>query len=110
MTNTNTQTYGTIDAAAIAGVTVRQLNHWAKCGYLRPLRETGNHVGHGGVVLRWDMRDIDAAARFGALSAALAGGRDLLWTFAQALTAPYGEAVGIVMDEGRFTVSIEVRG
>lgn len=108
MTDTAT-TYGTIDAARMAGVTVRQLNHWAQCGYLRPIRETGHHTGQGGVMLRWDTRDIDAAARFGALSAALAGGKDLLWTFAQALTREHDEVVGILMDEGRFTVSVEVR-
>lgn len=103
------QTYGTIDAAAMAGVTVRQLNHWAAEGYLRPERIVG--PGRGSVQLRWDQRDIDAAARFGALSAALDGGSGLLWRFAEALTAPHDtdDAVGIILDEGRFTVSVEVR-
>ena len=101
--------YGTIDAARMAGVSVRQLNHWAARGYLRPERVPD--ARNGGTMLQWDERDIDAAARFGALSAALGGGGGLLWRFAQALAAARGsdDAVGIIMEEGRFTVTIEVR-
>ena len=100
--------YGTIDAARMAGVSVRQLNHWAARGYLRPARVPD--ARNGGTMWQWDDRDIDAAARFGALSAALGGGGGLLWTFAQALVAQRGtdEAVGVIMQQGRFTVTIQV--
>lgn len=99
---------GTIDAARLAGVTVRQLNHWAARGYLRPHREGD---GSQGTRLRWDARDVEAAARFGALSAALGGGRGMLWTFAQALAVEgtEEEAVGVLMEVGGFTVTVEVR-
>jgi MerR HTH family regulatory protein len=103
-----TNTWSTVEAAARAGVTVRQLTYWADRGYLRPERVVRG-AGRGEHAWRWDETDIDAAARFGALAAALGSGRFLLTTFAQALAVPYGDAVGILIDEGRFTVSIEVR-
>ena len=107
------ETVSTVEAARLAGVTVRQLTHWADAGYLRPMRTKGDKLGgHAGVRLRWDARDIDAAARFGALSAALGlgnGGVGVLRTFASALAVPYGEAVGVLVEAGRFTVSVEVR-
>ena len=102
---------GTVEAAVLAGVTVRQLNHWAACGYLRPLRVGGGRGGQG-TQWQWDERDVAAAARFGALSSALGGGRGLLLTFAQQLAARElddQEAVGVMLDEGRFTVTVEVR-
>ena len=103
------ETWSTIDAAARAGVTVRQLTQWADRGYLRPERVTRD-AGRGEHALRWDARDIDAAARFGALSAALGRNRRAVrTTFAQALALPHGDAVGIMFDYGRFAVSIEVR-
>ena len=101
--------YGTVDAARLAGVTVRQLNHWAARGYLRPARVPDPR--NGGTMLQWDERDIDAAAKFGALSTALGGGQGLLWTFAQALAARRvtdEEAVGILLEVGRFVVTVEV--
>jgi hypothetical protein len=108
MTDTG-RMYGTVDAARMAGVSVRQLAHWAARGYLRPVRVPG--LGQGGKQLQWDERDIDAAAKFGALSAALGGGGGLLWTFAQALTVPRGidEAVGVIVEVGQFVVTIEVQ-
>ena len=103
------ETFGTIDAARKAGVTVRQLNHWAARGYLRPIAVSA--PGHAGMKWQWDERDIDAAARFGALSAALGGEQGLLWTFARALAVPRAtdDAVGVMMDVGRFRVTVEVR-
>jgi hypothetical protein len=101
------ETCSTIEAAARAGVSVRQLTEWADRGYLRPLRQ-GNGDQQG-TRWRWEARDIDAAARFGALSHALRSPRWLFTTFGQAFTLPHGDAVGILMDCGRFAVSIEVR-
>ena len=101
--------YGTIDAARLAGVSVRQLTHWADLGYLRPIREVGH--GYGGKRYQWDMRDIDAASRFGALSAALGlGGSRMARTFSRTLAVPYDpDLVGVMVDVGRFTVTVEVR-
>ena len=110
MTRTTEETtadYSTFDAAVLAGVTVRQLTHWAASGYLRPLR-TGKGDSSGSR-LRWDVQDIEAAARFGALSAALGSGHHVLRVFSQALAIPHEDAVGVMLQEGRFTVTIEVR-
>jgi hypothetical protein len=99
--------YSTIDAARMAGVTIRQLNHWASCGYLRPLRIG---TGQQGTRLRWNADDVDAAARFGALASLVVnGGQPLLKCFAQRLAiGDYGGAVGVVIDLGRFNVCVVV--
>lgn len=107
MTTTSEATYSTIEAARMAGVSVRQLTHWADRGYLRPIR-TGTGASSGSR-LRWDSRDVDAAARFGALSAALTG-THLLRVFSQALACTHeADVVGVLLDRGAFTVSVEVR-
>jgi hypothetical protein len=100
-------TYTTIEAARLAGVTVRQIRHWADCGYLRPERHNGK--GHGGVVFSWDTRDVTDAAILGAVSAAL-GHRNLLQSFAYSLATKHSaRKVGILIDTGAYTVTVEVR-
>jgi hypothetical protein len=100
-------TYTTIEAARLAGVSVRQIRHWADCGYLRPERTNG--VGHAGVVFAWDSRDVSDAAILGAVSAAL-GHRNLLQSFAYSLATKHSaRKVGILIDTGAYTVSVEVR-
>jgi hypothetical protein len=109
MTTNGAVYYSTVDAARMAGVTIRQLNHWAACGYLRPHREGSG--SHQGTRLRWDERDIDAAARFGALASLVVPTKqpsELLVAFARRLALPYDEAVGILVDLGRFSVVVEV--
>jgi hypothetical protein len=106
-------TCSTAEAALRAGVTVRQLNHWASRGYVRPLRANG--AGHGGTRLRWEARDVTAAGRLGALSQALglgAGpGADLLGRFAQSLAVHHGDdAAGVLVLVGDYEVELTVRG
>ena len=105
----NAPTFGTIEAARMAGVTVRQLQYWAARGYLQPVREiTSDERGARWV---WSGRDVDAAARFGALSNALGLGQSarLFARLAAVIgDAPYEQTVALVLDVGRFTVRVEV--
>ena len=103
-------TFGTIEAARMAGVTVRQLNYWAARGYLQPVREIARD-DHGTRWV-WSGRDVDAAARFGALSNALGLGSSarLLREFAERLAGvdAYAEAVTVILEAGRFIVTVKV--
>jgi hypothetical protein len=105
-------TYSTIEAARVAGITVRQANHWAVRGYVRPERVNGSGSGYR---LRWSDEDVSKAAMLGALSRVLGQGPDgtgePLRTFAAKLAVQRGAGVcGVLVDDGRgYEVTIEVR-
>jgi hypothetical protein len=90
-------TYSTVEAAAASGATVRQLNYWASLGYVRPAREPW-----GTRTRRWTQREVDAAARFVAVLELVRDG-----TVLEAL-AYDDDPVRVVLEAGRFMVSIEV--
>jgi DNA-binding transcriptional MerR regulator len=92
-------TCSTIDAAAAAHVSVRQLRHWAACGYVRPIRED---VGRGRYL--WTERDIEHAAMLGALA------RTSLELFAMQLAVNgERERCGVIRTDGPYEVLITVR-
>lgn len=106
------ETFSTVDAAEKAGVSVRQMHSWANEGYLRPLRVTGTN-GRAGMSMRWEARDVEAAAILGAVSKALnlgpnADGPGMLYLFACALTADCRNGVGVILKAGGFEVTVEV--
>jgi len=53
----------TVQAAKMANVSVRQMNHWAACGYLRPIGG-----GSSGRPYRWTVGEIDLAETLGVFS------------------------------------------
>jgi len=57
------ETRNTVEAAKLANVSVRQLNHWAACGYLRPIGG-----GSSGKRYRWPIGEIDLAETLGVFS------------------------------------------
>ena len=60
--------YPTVEAAGLAGVTVRQLRSWADSGYLRPARHNGHGRGLASTVLAWPIGEVDRAEILGVLS------------------------------------------
>ena len=107
------ETMTTVEASERAGVSIRQLHSWANEGYLRPIRIAGTN-GRAGMSMRWETRDVEAAAIMGAVSRALnlgpnAYGPGMLYLFACALAVRQGDAVGVVLTEGEYEVTVEVR-
>lgn len=102
--------YTTVEAARIAGVSVRMLRHWEAVGYLRAQRTEGHGTGYASQVLAWDEDDIEAAAYLGAVSRAMGqSGANLMQLFAHALAVPHGDNVGVSVDSTNYTVTVEVR-
>jgi hypothetical protein len=89
----------TVEAAKVARVTVRQLGHWADCGYLQPLHVDGQ--GHAGRSLRWTVADVDRAEMLGVVSRTLAH-TDLLARFAKALD----HEPALVLNDGDYDVFV----
>jgi hypothetical protein len=92
----------TIDAAREAGVSVRQLNHWAATGYLHPRREAG--AGYAGSCLVWPVEEVDRAEMLGVLSRAIYR-PGLLGRLAEAVE--HGTA--LVMRDGYYDVVVSWR-
>jgi hypothetical protein len=93
----------------MAGVSVRQMNHWTERGYLRPER-VGNGDGTG-TRFAWESRDISHAAILGALSSVVDKG-SLLKLFAYTLATPESrdmDEVGIIVDTGTHLVTVSVQ-
>jgi DNA-binding transcriptional MerR regulator len=62
----DTSCLSAVDVVAQARISYRQLDHWAKCGYLTPDRE-----GKGsGVRREWPVAELEIARRMGVLTAA----------------------------------------
>lgn len=92
----------TIDAARQANVSVRQLRHWAQCGYLHPTKTA--RPRQGAHTLTWSAGDIDRAELLGVLSRAVLRA-DVLTALANA--AEHGTALVINDDPYRVVVSWE---
>jgi hypothetical protein len=107
--------YSTVEAAALAGITVRQANHWAARGYVRPERVGGTGSGYR---LRWMREDVEKCAMLGALSRVLGlgpnGSGEPLGAFAMKLAVQRETgACGLLVTDERsgevYEVLIEVR-
>jgi hypothetical protein len=93
----------TADAAKAAGVTVRQLGHWAQCGYVRPEVVQGRVAGPG-KAYRWSTAEVDLAEMLGVVSRQL-GRPDLLGAVSTALR----EGTGFTLGDGDYEVVVTLR-
>jgi hypothetical protein len=97
------ETLSTDEVCRRAGITARQLRHWAERGHLRrPLVGGG---GHGtAYAMRWSIQCAERAELLGAVSRLLGG--SAIGPVARAL--PEGETFAIIEDKA-FAVVLEVR-
>lgn len=64
------QQAGTDARPAELGITYRQLDHWARCGYLRPDRRWAGKTLGAGSPRVWPAEELEVARRMGRLTAA----------------------------------------
>ena len=96
-------TLSTVDAASRAGVTVRQLNHWAAQGYVVPEIVHGT-PGRGGIGKRWSVGEVDVAELLGVFSRQLLRD-DLLGRLTDAIRG----STGLSLFDGDYVVRVTVK-
>ena len=97
--NVTEETVNTVAAAHIARVSVRQLNHWAACGYVRPIGNRG--IGNPD---RWTVGEIDVAEMLGAFSRVF-NQRDFFGVLAEGLR----HGTTVELGDGDYAFVLEIR-
>ena len=102
-------TLSTVDAAKAAGVSVQQLNHWARQGYVAAQFENGNR-GRGGKSRRWTPGEVDVAEQLGVFSRQLVhrengDGEELLGLLSMAVR----DGTALALTDGDYEVRVLLR-
>ena len=100
-------TLSTVDAAKQANVSVQQLNHWARQGYVAPAVENGNR-GRGGKARLWTPGEIDVAEQLGVFSRQLVhreDGEELLGLLSMAVR----DGTALALTDGDYEVRVLLR-